>query len=764
MANSQAAKLIPDPRHKPTTYQIDFTEAPLPAALLPLTTQPRWVCWRWEWRRGKRTKGKWTKPPIQPGKGFPTYAESNDPATWGTFTEAMQRVTQGDADGIGFCLLGSDVAAVDLDHCRDHTGITAWALDLAGKAPKSTYCEVTVSGQGFRLIGLGTGSELHRKFPAADGKGSFELYRNAARYITVSGKAVAGATGPLPKIDSLLDGLLTEASRRPDKGNGGYFGGLGGGVAALERIVMAHRFQHLNPKHNLCDDIVISERDESGSGHGWRFMQDCHARRLDYQTARAAILADNTEAGEWANRTDERQLERAWERSKPALDPTSSGALPSLTWDPAELRISYANVRHRPWLYGTYLMRGEVTIIAAPGGVGKTALTTGIATELTVNVVLMDDKIWGSNLKVLAINGEDGKDEITRRMWAFARAHVDKITEQPPDNFYAIGAEDDRVQHMSFLQTNERNVSTLNISGFEILASALDALRPDVVIIDPFVAFCSGGNMNDNALMAQVMRKLKSLAIKYDCSILIVHHNRKGGERDNQESIGGAAAIVNLARCALMPVPMTTEEAPKLGVLPSERHRYFKLVNAKPNFTPESEDSPWYQLHNITISNPEPPLYEHGDGVQAVTRVALPLAKNSAEAAVDQKVQRAILDLVDHGKLIDGERHPYSPNTTGAQNTRALLDDALTVVAHATAPKQWLPGDLRAIVHTTIDKMRGDGWLYEEPIIKGRFRQGRGLYVNWQLTPWPNSAGTGASVDELLDEVADMLEQTPDAE
>jgi DNA polymerase len=407
------------------------------------------------------------------------------------------------------------------------------------------------------------------------------------------------------------------------------------------------------------------------------------------------------------------------------------------TWDPKALRVSYSNVRHRRWLYGTYLMRGQVTIIAAPGGVGKTALTTGIATEIATSVVLMDDKIWGDNLKVLSISGEDDKEEITRRMWAFARAHVDKITEQPPDRFYAIGVEDDRVQHMSFLRTNERNKSTLDNTGFAILESALDALRPDVLMLDPLVAFCSGGNMNDNAVMAQVMRRLKSLAIKFDCAILIVHHNKKGGERDDQESISGAASIVNLARCALMPIPMTTEEATKLGVLPSERHRYFRLVNAKPNFTPKSEDSPWYRLHSIELPNPEPPLYDYGDNLQAVARVNLPLPKTAVEAASDQKVQRAILDLVDRGKLIEGERYPYSPNITGAKNMRGLLEDAIAVAHHATAPKQWRPNDLKAVVLAAIGKMKGDGWLYEEMIERGRFRQRSALYVAWQATPWP---------------------------
>jgi hypothetical protein len=68
------------------------------------------------------------------------------------------------------------------------------------------------------------------------------------------------------------------------------------------------------------------------------------------------------------------------------------------------------------------------------------------------------------------------------------------------------------------------------------------------------------------------------------------------------------------------------------GSLPSERSPYIKLVNAKPNFTPRSTESPWYELRNIELPNPEPPIYPHGDRVQAVARVTLPF-KSSAVAA-----------------------------------------------------------------------------------------------------------------------------------
>jgi putative DNA primase/helicase len=54
---------------KPKTYQGDLEH--LPAALLPLTRDERWLIWNWELRITKAGKQKWTKPPRQardPGK------------------------------------------------------------------------------------------------------------------------------------------------------------------------------------------------------------------------------------------------------------------------------------------------------------------------------------------------------------------------------------------------------------------------------------------------------------------------------------------------------------------------------------------------------------------------------------------------------------------------------------------------------------------------------------------------------------------------
>ena len=56
-------------------------------------------------------------------------AKSNDPTTWGPDSAAVQRVADGEADGIGFMLLNSDIGAGDLDHARNaQTGVIhRWA-------------------------------------------------------------------------------------------------------------------------------------------------------------------------------------------------------------------------------------------------------------------------------------------------------------------------------------------------------------------------------------------------------------------------------------------------------------------------------------------------------------------------------------------------------------------------------------------------------------------------------------------------------------
>ena len=135
-------------------------------------------------------------------------------------------------------------------------------------------------------------------------------------------------------------------------------------------------------------------------------------------------------------------------------------------WSAADLKVSFSNIPHRQWLYGTYLIRGEITVVAAPGGAGKTALATGMAVEIATGIELLGEKICGGDLKVLFINAEDGGAEITRRVLAFCLAHANKIAVQSPDRLYVAGADDPRVQRLSFLRTTDKNFSIARSEWF----------------------------------------------------------------------------------------------------------------------------------------------------------------------------------------------------------------------------------------------------------------------------------------------------------
>src|SRR5215467_5501969 len=74
---------------KPKTHQGDL--AHLPTALQPLTEQERAVVWRWELRKTKSGKEKWTKPPYQ-ARDPHRPAKSNDPKTWAPYQCALDAV------------------------------------------------------------------------------------------------------------------------------------------------------------------------------------------------------------------------------------------------------------------------------------------------------------------------------------------------------------------------------------------------------------------------------------------------------------------------------------------------------------------------------------------------------------------------------------------------------------------------------------------------------------------------------------------------
>lgn len=256
---------------KPHTHQGNLWHLH-PAIAKRLAPLPNFVNWRWELNE----KGDaWTKVPYQPHD--PTKrAATNDKRTWGTYADAVANVEADNADGIGFCLLGTNICAFDIDDCRDLTGnIDPVATELIARCG-ATYVEETVSGTGLRIIGVGGTKYVNRKQKLLGSKVSIESYRNCARYITISGMTFDSVEPTLPDlsdIDALITDVVAELDNQSEpnsakaddtttrKGDGANFfveASLPPDLASLIR-----------------DGVPISEDRSAAFYHAVKWLKDC---------------------------------------------------------------------------------------------------------------------------------------------------------------------------------------------------------------------------------------------------------------------------------------------------------------------------------------------------------------------------------------------------------------------------------------------------------------------------------------------------------
>ena len=295
-----------------------------PAALAPLCEIDHWVLWRWVLR-----KGKWTKPPFM-ATVPKCNAKNNDPATWASYQATA--AAAGTADGVGFMLLDTPFAAIDLDHCVDGDEIDPWAKALVDAA-NGAYVERTPSGEGLRIIGIGVGEKLHRKFKIEGARegAAIEVYRDCERYITITG-AQLGECKEIPELD-LLDKIVAEYGNK----NGFDFNKASASVnydeiiqsgapAGADVSAVFHQvIGHLSAK-GLTVDKIVEELSKWPNGIARRYAGRLRGeieRSFEKWQAKRKINANNSNAAvpNPTNHRRGRHATRTASRSPPAPTP-----------------------------------------------------------------------------------------------------------------------------------------------------------------------------------------------------------------------------------------------------------------------------------------------------------------------------------------------------------------------------------------------------------------------------------------------------------
>jgi hypothetical protein len=257
----------------------------------------KWVAWKEQ----PNKQGKPTKVPKNPHSGDDARIPT-DPSTYGTLDDAIacKKMINGNG-GVGI-VLGSvnndyHLVGIDLDSCRNEDESADWALKIIERF--DTYAEIPPSETGIKLFFLMRnddwnrlhdliGGKTRKPFSAGEHK---EVAIDTARFYTVTAQRLENSPVGLRVIPfSDVEWFISVA-----------------GVNYLAR----------QRKFNGIGVGAGNGRDESGSGYGFRFMLECHNRGMSQVDAIAAIRMDSNQAGEWAGRSDQRQLDRAWESSNP---------------------------------------------------------------------------------------------------------------------------------------------------------------------------------------------------------------------------------------------------------------------------------------------------------------------------------------------------------------------------------------------------------------------------------------------------------------
>lgn len=284
----------------------------------------------------------------------------------------------------------------------------------------------------------------------------------------------------------------------------------------------------------------------------------------------------------------------------------------------------------RAWIIPRVLMRGVVTVLAAPGSAGKSTLQLAIAAHLAVGKSFGDMRIEVP-VRSLVANIEDDRLEMERRILAVCLTYELDPVAVAANVAFLPGAE------FCFKVADGDRPIKLRTEELEQFAKRLKELKIGVMMVDPFIETHDSDD-SDNQAMRQVMAAYRDLAQKSDTAMFVTHHTPKGASAGAADALRGATAIANSARIALTLFDASEDDAETYGIPAHELNRYVRLDDAKMNMSLRGAAPMWFKRHGVVLPN--------GDEV-GVLRLASVKAAAAAEALSIAKTLHAAM-LAQH--------------------------------------------------------------------------------------------------------------------
>lgn len=501
------------------------------------------------------------KRPFDPKTGKP--ASSTDPATWGTFDQAVElarkwQSTNHPRAAIGFVFADSDpYAVIDLDTYKAQSDEVR-QLHAGILRDTRSYFETSQSGLGSHIICRG-----HIADGAHNEANAIEMYFSK-RFMICTGNT--GHPRPVVDEQELLDVLYHRI--KGDPAGSINWRDLGPGEEAM-----------------LSDDEVADKASNAGNGTKFLALFDGNIRLLDgkngdghlhpnpdaliYASQSEADLAliemlcfystDNEQVGrlffasalgkrEKARRRDYvprtiAQARRLIEGNQ--LPPVKfSGALkPGAYREPASKGVSsmtsvvltrVSDVEAIPvtWIWPTRIAKGKLTIFAGHPGLGKSQLTAYVAAKVTIGGVFPNGEGVAPKGAVIMLSCEDDVADTIRPRLEAAGADLRQV-------------------HVLEAIRDKRGQRLFSIkSDVEQLERVIEHVgNVQLVVIDPITAYLEGADSHNTGDVRAALAPMQELAMRLGVAVLVVSHlNKNGGNGKSVNAVTGSGAFVAASR------------------------------------------------------------------------------------------------------------------------------------------------------------------------------------------------------------------------
>lgn len=197
--------------------------------------------------------------------------------------------------------------------------------------------------------------------------------------------------------------------------------------------------------------------------------------------------------------------------------------------EPAKVSL-YSDIERKPvkWLWKPYLPRGQVSMISAAPGAGKTWISLYIAACITANRNLPEstgDDTKGTGY-VVYFTAEDDPASTIKPRFEDSGGNCEKLitTEELPTDF-----------------------------SDPIIKQIIDQYKPDLVVFDAVSSFIGNANMNRANEVRGAMKPLVEAVKGTDTAALVIAHNNKmSSETNAQNRVTGSVDFTALIRSGLV--------------------------------------------------------------------------------------------------------------------------------------------------------------------------------------------------------------------